>query len=59
MSNVRTAYLSLGANLGNREETLRKAVQRLAAAEGIEMRKRRRSRTRSVVCGMNTGGRAP
>ncbi len=38
MSNVRTAYLSLGANLGNREETLRNAVKRLAAAEGIEIR---------------------
>lgn len=37
MRNGRAAYLSLGANLGNREETLRNAVQRLAAAEGIEI----------------------
>ena len=31
------AYLSLGANLGNREETLREAVGRLAAADGVEI----------------------
>lgn len=38
MSDGRAAYLSLGANLGNREETLREAVQRLAAAKGVEIR---------------------
>ncbi len=40
MNNVdesRTAYLSLGANLGNREETLREAVKRLAAEDGVEL----------------------
>ncbi len=34
----RAAYLSLGSNLGNREETLREAVERLSAAEGTELR---------------------
>ena len=37
MTKSRAAYLSLGANLGNREETLREAVRRLAAADGIKM----------------------
>ena len=36
MTEARAAYLSLGANLGNREETLREAVRRLAAADGVE-----------------------
>ena len=31
------AYVGLGANLGDRERTLRKAVQALAAEEGIEV----------------------
>lgn len=35
MTEARTAYLSLGSNLGNREETLRKAVRQLAAADGV------------------------
>ena len=37
MRNGRAAYLSLGANLGNREETLRGAVRRLAASAEIEI----------------------
>ena len=37
MREVRAAYLSLGANLGNREETLREAVRRIGAAEGVEI----------------------
>ncbi|MBP5199105.1 MAG: 2-amino-4-hydroxy-6-hydroxymethyldihydropteridine diphosphokinase [Schwartzia sp.] len=37
MNEPRTAYLSLGANLGDREETLREAVRRLGAAEGVEL----------------------
>ena len=37
MNEYRAAYLSLGANLGNREETLRGAVAQLAAADGVEM----------------------
>ena len=37
MTEARAAYLSLGANLGNREETLREAVRRLAAADGVKM----------------------
>ena len=36
MREARAAYLSLGANLGNREETLREAVRRIGAAEGVE-----------------------
>ena len=36
MTEARAAYLSLGANLGNREETLREAVRRLAAADGVK-----------------------
>jgi 2-amino-4-hydroxy-6-hydroxymethyldihydropteridine diphosphokinase len=32
-----TAYLGIGANLGEREATLRAAVERLAEAEGIEV----------------------
>ena len=36
MTEARTAYLSLGSNLGNREETLRKAVRQLAAADGVK-----------------------
>ena len=36
MTEARTAYLSLGSNLGNREETLRKAVRRLAAVDGVK-----------------------
>ena len=31
------AYVGLGANLGAREETLRHAVERLGAAEGVEV----------------------
>lgn len=31
------AYVGLGANLGNREETLRKAVALLAVAEGVDV----------------------
>ena len=37
MREPRAAYLSLGANLGNREETLRQAVKRLGAAEGVSV----------------------
>ena len=37
MTEARVAYLSLGSNLGNREETLREAVRRLAAADGVKM----------------------
>ena len=37
MTESGTAYLSLGANLGNREETLRMAVRRLAAAAGVKI----------------------
>nr|MBO6295381.1 2-amino-4-hydroxy-6-hydroxymethyldihydropteridine diphosphokinase [Schwartzia sp. (in: firmicutes)] len=36
MTEARAAYLSLGANLGNREETLRETVRRLAAADGVK-----------------------
>ena len=36
MIEARAAYLSLGANLGNREETLREAVRRLATADGVK-----------------------
>ena len=36
MTEARAAYLSLGANLGNREKTLREAVRRLAAADGVK-----------------------
>lgn len=36
MTEARAAYLSLGANLGNREEMLREAVRRLAAADGVK-----------------------
>lgn len=35
-----TAYLGLGSNLGDRESTLAGAVQALASAAGIEVRKR-------------------
>ncbi len=34
---TRTAYLSLGANLGERERTLHEALRRLADSEGIEI----------------------
>jgi 2-amino-4-hydroxy-6-hydroxymethyldihydropteridine diphosphokinase len=34
---VTTAYLGLGANLGERERTLRAAVEALAAEDGIEL----------------------
>ena len=37
MREPRAAYLSLGANLGNREETLQEAVRRIGAAESIEL----------------------
>ncbi len=37
MREARAAYLSLGANLGNREETLWEAVRRIGAAEGVEI----------------------
>ena len=37
MTECRAAYLSLGANLGNREETLRAAVQRLAEKKGVTL----------------------
>ncbi len=37
MREARAAYLSLGANLGNREETLREAVRRLGDSEGVEI----------------------
>ncbi|MBN2981273.1 2-amino-4-hydroxy-6-hydroxymethyldihydropteridine diphosphokinase [Cohnella algarum] len=33
------AYAALGANLGDRERSLREAVRRLAATEGIEVRR--------------------
>ena len=36
MTEARAAYLSLGSNLGNREETLRKALRQLAAADGVK-----------------------
>ena len=36
MNEARAAYLSLGSNLGNREETLRKALRQLAAADGVK-----------------------
>lgn len=36
MTEARAAYLSLGANLGNREESLHEAVRRLAAADGVK-----------------------
>lgn len=36
MTEARAAYLSLGANLGNREETLREAVRWLATADGVK-----------------------
>jgi 2-amino-4-hydroxy-6-hydroxymethyldihydropteridine diphosphokinase len=34
---VTLAYVGLGANLGAREETLRHAVERLGAAEGVDV----------------------
>jgi len=34
---VTRAYVGLGANLGNREETLQRAVSLLTAAEGVEV----------------------
>lgn len=37
MNEPRAAYLSLGANLGNREETLQEAVRRIGAAESVEL----------------------
>lgn len=37
MRNGRAAYLSLGANLGNREETLREAVKRISSAERVAL----------------------
>ena len=37
MTECRAAYLSLGANLGNREETLRAAVQRLAEKKDVTL----------------------
>lgn len=37
MREPRTAYLSLGANLGNREEALREAVRRIGAAKNVEL----------------------
>ena len=37
MNEPRAAYLSLGANLGNREETLRESVRRIGAAESVEL----------------------
>ena len=37
MNEPRAAYLSLGANLGNREETLREAMRRIGAAESVEL----------------------
>ena len=38
MSESRAVYLSLGANLGKREQTLREAVRRLGAAAHIKIR---------------------
>ena len=38
MADILAAYLSLGANLGNREETLRAAMERIAAEEGVTLR---------------------
>ena len=38
MAEGHAAYLSLGANLGNREGTIRVAVERIAAEEGITLR---------------------
>ena len=37
MAETLNAYLSLGANLGNREETLREAVRRLAKHEDMKI----------------------
>ena len=37
MAETSNAYLSLGANLGNREETLREAVRRLAKHEDMKI----------------------
>ena len=37
MNESRAAYLSLGANLGNREETLRESVRRIGAAESVAL----------------------
>ena len=37
MAETLNAYLSLGANLGNREETLREAVRRLAKNEDMKI----------------------
>ena len=37
MIEARAVYLSLGANLGNRAETLRAAVQRIAAKDGVTL----------------------
>ncbi|MBR5162429.1 MAG: 2-amino-4-hydroxy-6-hydroxymethyldihydropteridine diphosphokinase [Schwartzia sp.] len=37
MNELRTAYLSLGANLGRRRETLREAVKRIGEAAGVEL----------------------
>lgn len=37
MAENRAAYLSLGANLGDREETLRAAVRRVAEADGVTL----------------------
>ena len=37
MRESRAAYLSLGANLGNREEMLQEAVRRIGAAESVEL----------------------
>ena len=37
MNEPRAAYLSLGANLGDREETLRESVRRIGAAESVEL----------------------
>jgi 2-amino-4-hydroxy-6-hydroxymethyldihydropteridine diphosphokinase len=34
---VTVAYIGLGANLGMREETLRRAVERLRAADGVDV----------------------
>lgn len=36
---LRTAYLSLGSNLGNREGNLAEAVRRLADTPGVEVRR--------------------
>ena len=51
------AYVGLGANLGAREETLRRAVELLGAADGVDVLRAARARSsRTAVVLMTAYG---